>query len=190
VTRAGDDDGLFIWRRGQEFHQAAPLEPAVPAVVLTQPKFPHNLGQTIRLASCYGVGQVWFSGRRVAIKAEPGFRLPREERMRGYADVTLVNDPDPLTAILRAQPDAVPVAVELRPGAEDLRHFQHPEKAVYVFGPEDGSLGGPILKRCHRFVVIPSRHCLNLATSVGTVLYDRARFFGTELSVAGEQRRA
>jgi len=26
----------------------------------------------------------------------------------------------------------------------------------------------------HRFVVIPTRHCLNLATAVATVLYDRA----------------
>jgi hypothetical protein len=29
------------------------------------------------------------------------------------------------------------------------------------------------LTRCHRFVRIPTRHCLNLACAVGTVLYDR-----------------
>jgi tRNA(Leu) C34 or U34 (ribose-2'-O)-methylase TrmL len=68
------------------------------------------------------------------------------------------------------------VAVELRPGSESLVDFIHPEAAtppVYVFGPEDGSLSGPVVKRCHRFVVIPSFECLNLATSVATVLYDR-----------------
>jgi hypothetical protein len=29
------------------------------------------------------------------------------------------------------------------------------------------------LSHCHRFVVIPTRHCLNLATAVATVLWDR-----------------
>lgn len=35
--------------------------------------------------------------------------------------------------------------------------------------------GNPVaaLTRCHRFVVIPSRSCLNLAASVNVVLYDR-----------------
>jgi hypothetical protein len=31
-----------------------------------------------------------------------------------------------------------PVAVELRPDAESLVTFEHPEEALYVFGPEDG----------------------------------------------------
>ena len=35
---------------------------------------------------------------------------------------------------------AVPVAVELVPGAEDITWFEHPENAAYVFGPEDGTL--------------------------------------------------
>ncbi len=94
--------------------------------------------------------------------------------MRRYGDVLLVNHPDPLRRICEAVPGARPVAVELRPGSESLVEFTHPEEnPVYVFGPEDGSLPGPILKRCHRFVVIPSFECLNLATSVAALLYDR-----------------
>ena len=31
-----------------------------------------------------------------------------------------------------------------------------------------------MLKHCHRFIVIPSRHCVNLAAAVYLVLYDRA----------------
>lgn len=30
-----------------------------------------------------------------------------------------------------------------------------------------------LLCHCHRFVVIPTRHCLNLVTAVATVLRDR-----------------
>lgn len=44
---------------------------------------------------------------------------------------------------------------------------------MYLFGPEDGSLDRAILGLCHRFVVIPTRHCTNLAAAVYTVLYDR-----------------
>ena len=165
------------------------MRPAVPVIVLVEPKYPHNVGQVVRNASCYGISQVWYTGNRVKIVGENGYRLPREERMKGYADVALVTHEDPLTPLLHANPDAVPVAVELRPGAEPLPSFIHPDSAIYVFGPEDGSLHGPILKRCHRFVVIPSLHCLNVAMSVGTVLYDRMVKAGAELTVADEQRR-
>ena len=35
------------------------------------------------------------------------------------------------------------------------------------------SVSKALLGHCHRFVVIPTRHCLNLATAVATVLWDR-----------------
>jgi tRNA C32,U32 (ribose-2'-O)-methylase TrmJ len=44
---------------------------------------------------------------------------------------------------------------------------------LYVFGPEDGSLDRAVLARCHRFLVIPTKHCTNLSAAVYTVLYDR-----------------
>jgi tRNA(Leu) C34 or U34 (ribose-2'-O)-methylase TrmL len=58
-----------------------------PAVGLVDPKFPHNVGAAVRAASCYGIGQVWFTGNRVPLDASRRYRLPREERMRGYKDV-------------------------------------------------------------------------------------------------------
>ena len=141
-----------------------------PAVVLVDPKFPHNVGAAVRAASCYGVGQVWFTGDRVQLIGERRYRLPREERMRGYQEVELRHSDEPFEAFGRG---TVPVAVELRKGAESLITFDHPENAVYVFGPEDGSLDRATLGLCHRFVVIPTRHCTNLSAAVYTVLYDR-----------------
>ena len=142
-----------------------------PAVALVDPKYPHNVGAAVRAASCYGVGQVWFSGDRVSLAgARKSRRLPREERMRGYQDVELRHADHFFDAFGR---DVEPVAVELRPNAESLIHFEHPERALYVFGPEDGSLDRAVLARCHRFVVIPTRHCTNLSAAVYTVLYDR-----------------
>jgi len=69
--------------------------------------------------------------------------------------------------------DATPVAVEVRPRSECLTIFEHPDRALYLFGPEDGSIPKAWLHHCHRFVHIPAHHCLNLATAVAVVLAHR-----------------
>jgi tRNA(Leu) C34 or U34 (ribose-2'-O)-methylase TrmL len=139
-----------------------------PAVVLIDPQFAHNVGNAIRACSCWGINQLWWTGNSFTVAK--GERLPREERMKGYKNVALFRHDRPLDCF---EAGAVPVAVELRPGSEMLHHFEHPDKAVYVFGPENGSIPKAVLARCHRFVVIPTHHCLNLAAAVNVVLYDR-----------------
>ena len=146
-----------------------PGDGITPAVALVDPKFPHNVGAAVRAASCYGVRQVWFSGDRVRLDGARGQRLPREERMRGYQEVEIRQ----ADYFFDAFENVVPVAVELRRNAESLIDFDHPDRALYVFGPEDGSLDRAVLARCHRFLVIPTRHCTNLSAAVYTVLYDR-----------------
>lgn len=146
------------------------VAPADLAIYLRDPKYPHNLGQSVRACSCFGVPQLWWSGQRTLRELKHLTRIPREERMRGYADVSILHSDDLLDRLPR---DVVPVAIELRPGSEPLQDFIHPEKALYVFGPEDGSIDKGALSRCHRFVVIPSAHCFNLSMAVGIVLYDR-----------------
>jgi len=140
-----------------------------PAVALWNPKFAHNVGTALRACSCFGIKQLWFSGDRVEIDLGGKKRLPREERMRGYRDVELRQ----FDTFFDQFDNAVPVAIELRDSAELLPDFQHPNNALYVFGPEDGSLPGVALGHCHRFVVIPTHHCTNLAAAVYIVLYDR-----------------
>jgi hypothetical protein len=109
------------------------------------------------------------SGDRVQLAGAKGYRLPREERMRGFQEVEIRQ----ADRFFDAFEDVVPVAVELRRNSESLIDFEHPGRALYVFGPEDGSLDRGTLAQCHRFVVIPTRHCTNLAAAVYTVLYDR-----------------
>lgn len=142
-----------------------------PAIVLIDPKFAHNVGAVARAASSFlGVSTVIYTGGRVRLEMQQSKRLPREERMRGYADVTLVNHDYPFDLLVK---DAVPVGVEILPGTASLAWFEHPEKAVYVFGPEDGGLPKAVRHNCHYFVQIPGYHCLNLAAAVNVVLYDR-----------------
>lgn len=148
----------------------APKQGVSPAIALINPKFGRNVAAVVRTASCFGVKQVWFSGNRVSLDPNGKERLPREERMKGYSEVDLYNYD---RIFDQFEPGVVPVAIELKEGAEQLQNFEHPENALYVFGPEDGSLSRDEMIFCHRRVVIPSRHCLNLATAVSIVLYDR-----------------
>ena len=134
-----------------------------PAVALVNPRFPHNVGAAVRAASCFGVSQVWFTGDRMTMDLKGKKRLPREERMKGYRDVELRHFDNFFDQF---PDDVVPVAIELRPNSESLPMFVHPEKALYIFGPEDGSIPQVTLKNCHRFVVIPTKHCVNLAAAV------------------------
>lgn len=140
-----------------------------PAVALINPKYPHNVGAAIRAASCFGVGQVWYNGTRIDEAIRGKGRLPREERLKAYGDVELCH----MDYLYDAFPGAIPVAVEVSRNAEPLNTFIHPEKALYVFGPEDGGLSHVDRMHCHRHVVIPTRHCTNLAAAVYLVLYDR-----------------
>jgi tRNA(Leu) C34 or U34 (ribose-2'-O)-methylase TrmL len=147
--------------------------------VLNSPKYAHNVGAVVRAASCYGIRQVYFTGNRIQKELDERKRLPREERMRGYLDVELINTDYPLDCFK----GAVPVAIELLPGSVSLHDFEHPENAVYVFGPEDGNLNPGFRAKCHHFVHIPSYHCLNLSAAVYTVLYDRSYKLGQDITL-------
>jgi tRNA(Leu) C34 or U34 (ribose-2'-O)-methylase TrmL len=166
------------------------------AVVLCNPKTPYNVGSAIRACSIFGVPTLRWTGTRIATaearqRAGSGLkgnrpRLPREERMKDYTNVDWrVADADRVVSDLAVGRGLVPVAVELRDGAELLHDFVHPEDALYVFGPEDGSIPRGVLAVCHRFVRIPSanRTPLNLAAALNVVLYDR---YAKELRAAPE----
>ncbi len=64
-------------------------------------------------------------------------------------------------------------AIEIKNGSHDIRNFIHPKSAVYIFGPEDGSVCNAALNNCVRTLSIPTNQCLNLSTCVGVVCYDR-----------------
>lgn len=140
----------------------------VPGVILIDPKYPHNVGGTIRACSCFDIKSLVWTGERVnPAKYE---RLPREERMKGYKRVEFRNHQRPFELFAK---DSVPVCVEVFESSEPLTIFEHPENAVYVFGPEDGRVPQVVRRLCHRFVHIPARFCLNLSAAVNVVLAHR-----------------
>lgn len=158
-----------------------PAEPGkTPSIVMYDPRYPHNVGAAIRAASCFGVEQVWLTGRRVAEQVWEAKRIPREERMKAYQDVRIILEDRPFEHFPK---DVTPVAVELLPGSENLMTFEHPANPIYVFGPEDGSVPSTVRGLCHRRVFIPTAHCVNLAAAIYMVLYDRKmkQYLGGEI---------
>lgn len=151
-------------------------------VLLVDPKTPFNVGAVIRACSIFDVRLLRWSGprieeaeaRRAAGSTAHKDRMPREERMKDYAGVDWkpsVNSERPLQEFAGLEP----VCVEFVPGAQLLPTFEHPERAVYIFGPEDGNVPKGLRVNCHHFVRIPAanRTPFNLAASVNLMLYDR-----------------
>ena len=151
--------------------------PAVecPGVLLCNPKFSANVTKIYRLAACFGFSQVWHTGDRIGPDMGRGrrTRLPPEERMRGHGKVDLIRCEAALDVL--AASGARLVGVEFAHSTQSLLDLEHDASSgtVYVFGPEDDRLRPEQLGRCQTVVQIPSFHCLNLATAVATVMWDR-----------------
>lgn len=132
---------------------------------LYNPKSPTNVGAVLRAAGCYDAEQVRYNGTRYsrAVKFQTDTQNSQER-------IQLVEMED-LTA--NVADDVEIVCVELVVGATALPHFTHPDKAIYVFGPEDGSLPQEMVDKAHHVVYVPTHGCMNLAATVNVVLYDR-----------------
>ena len=129
---------------------------------LDNPKDVHNMGAVLRAARCFGCGLVATTGQR--------YRRACTDTMAAYRHLPLLQVDDLHTLIPF---DCVPVAVEIVEGARPLTGYTHPERAFYVFGAEDATLGQRVLSWCRDVVYIPTNGCLNLAACVNVVLYDR-----------------
>lgn len=133
-------------------------------VGLFRPKTGENVGAVMRAAHCYRVAQVNIEGAR-------------KNALQHCTNTPMAHRHTP-TFIVGDVLDYVPfdtqiVAVDLIDGAVDLPSFQHPKRAMYLFGPEDGSLGRRHAERAQHVVYVPTRNCMNLAATVNVVLYDR-----------------
>ena len=135
------------------------------SIGLLNPKSPSNVGAVMRAAGCYQVDSVFYTGKRYA-------------RARQYdTDTKNIEERIPLTqldCLLEDIPaDCKVVCVELVEGATPLPLFEHPDKAYYLLGPEDGSLTQELVDRADEVIYVPTHGCMNLAATANVVLYDR-----------------
>ncbi len=136
------------------------------AIALVNPKSRENVGGALRAAGCYDASLVVIAGTR------PEHYMGRiaTDTQKAYRHIPTLRVDDVFDALPY---DCVPVAVDLVPHAKCLFGFTHPERAFYIFGPEDGTLGKDVTDRCKYAVSVPTRYCMNLAATTNVVLYDR-----------------
>ena len=135
-------------------------------VALEGPTDPVNVGHTLRAAMCFDARMVIIAGAPVGLHVN---RLHTDPQ-RAWRHIPTLQVDDVFDALPF---DCVPVGIEMTGDAVDLVQFAHPERACYIFGPENGSVSADTLTRCEHIVKIPTALSLNLAATVNVVLYDR-----------------
>lgn len=132
---------------------------------LSNPKSPTNVGAIMRAAGCFNVNQVVYSGTRYdrAVKLNTDTKkisqhIPLKQKEHLLDDIA---------------EDVKIICVDLIEGAIPLPNFQHPTKAIYLFGPEDGTLSQQLINQADDVVYVPTIGCMNLAATVNVLLYDR-----------------
>lgn len=143
---------------------------------LTNPKSPSNVGAVMRAAGCYCVDQVLYTGQRYANAAKHNGAKHSTDTKNARDKIPLkptdnFENVQTLRALLPEQTKII--CVDLVEGAIPLPYFQHPEKALYVFGPEDGTISQKMVDYADEVVYVPTVGCMNLAASVNVLLYDR-----------------
>lgn len=136
------------------------------AVALWNAKTSHNIGGVFRAAGCYSADLIVVGGvRRVNY-----LKYLSTDTQRAWRHIPVIEADDPFDVMPLG---SIPVAVDLVPGAYSLVNFVHPQRAFYIFGPEDGTLRERITSRCKYKVMVPTTMCMNLAATVNVILYDR-----------------
>lgn len=132
---------------------------------LVNPKSPANVGAVMRAAGCYQADGIRYTGERF------------ERAARFRTDTKNIKNKLPLVHVesfLHELSDEVEVVcVEFAEGATPLPEFVHPAHALYIFGPEDGSIPQDVVDKAAHVVYVPTIGCMNLAASVNVLLYDR-----------------
>lgn len=132
---------------------------------IERPKTEMNIGTMWRSAFCFDAAFMYTIGRRAPKQAGDTTCAWRHVPMHEYSTVADWHAHVPF--------DCVPVGVEIVDGAQPLEDFVHPERAVYLLGPEDGGLSREAQLACVSIVQIDTRFCLNVASAATVLMYDR-----------------
>jgi len=134
-------------------------------VAVWHPKTGVNIGTLWRSAAILDAAFIATIGKRYPPQSSDTIKAPRHTPLWHF------ETPEDFWAHIPS--DCRPVAVEIHDRAKPLPGFVHPERAVYILGPEDGSLPELFVKRAYAVVQIPGAYCYNLAVAGSIVLYDR-----------------
>ncbi|MFT6052271.1 MAG: tRNA(Leu) C34 or U34 (ribose-2'-O)-methylase TrmL [Halioglobus sp.] len=135
------------------------------SIGLINPKSPVNVGLIMRAAGCFEVDSVVYTGERYDRAAS--FNTDTQNATLNIPLTWLPSLPGNIADNTQV------VCIELVEGAIPLPAYQHPNNALYIFGPEDGTINQDVIDRADSVVFMPTIGSLNLAAAVNVLLYDR-----------------
>jgi tRNA(Leu) C34 or U34 (ribose-2'-O)-methylase TrmL len=143
-------------------------EPKV-SLGLVNPKSPENVGAVLRAAANYGIDNVFYTGDRYPRAIERKARtVDMSRKVSMGVKITQKN-----CLLDDVAEEMKVVCVEFVLNAIPLPEYEHPENALYIFGPEDGSIDQTIIDKADDIIYVPTIGCMNLSASVIVLLYDR-----------------
>ena len=128
-------------------------------------KKPVNVGGLWRHGQAFGASFVFTIGRR--------FRKEASDTTKAWRHMPLFQYESGADFLTHRPRQCQLVGVEITDRAIALDRFYHPERAIYLLGAEDHGIPGWLLDECQSVVQIPTRFCLNVASTGAVVLYDR-----------------
>lgn len=131
----------------------------------------HNMGNLLRTSYAFGASYFF------TINAAYNKRELRQADTSGAMGSLPVYDFTSIEDVTLPR-GAKLVGVELTEDSVDLPSFTHPKQAVYVLGPEGGSLSPELVAKCDYLVKIPMRFCVNVGVAGALVMYDRLTSLG------------
>lgn len=129
------------------------------------PKREVNVGTLWRSAYCFGASFIFTIGRRYERQSSDTTKAWRHIPLFEFQDIDDFRGHIPY--------DCPIVGIELSKDSGPLQYFIHPERAIYVLGPEDGNLSSYMQSISKAVVSIDSKHCLNVSIAGSIVMYDR-----------------
>lgn len=132
---------------------------------IENPKWAVNVGTLWRSAVNFGASFVFTIGRRYKRQRSDTTYLPRHLPLFHFVTLEAYRE--------SAAFDWMPIGVELTTTAGSLRDFVHPQRCVYILGPEDSSISKAAQRMCKYIVQIRGCGCLNLAVAGSIIMFDR-----------------
>lgn len=123
-----------------------------------------NVGTLWRSAYCLGASFIFTIGAR--------YKEQAADTTKSWRHIPLINYKDTNDFLAHMPYDCILVGIEV--DGTPINFFEaHPQRAIYILGPEDGSLSKGLKDACIEVISIESKFCLNVAVAGSIVMYDR-----------------
>tara|TARA_B100000900_G_scaffold405777_1_gene415855 strand:+ start:4134 stop:4619 length:486 start_codon:yes stop_codon:yes gene_type:complete len=136
---------------------------------------PMNLGNLIRSAHAFGANSVFTISPHKRV-TENKDKIIKSDTSKSAYHIPYY-EWDNIEDIMTPQGCKI-IGIEITEDAEVLPNFVHPMQAMYILGPEKGSLSRKTLLKVDHVIKIPTRFSLNVAIAGAIVMYDRIKTLG------------